>query len=80
VELRKRNDDPYDLDEIYLYVTPMPGVDPEELKNDLKTKIVMDMELSPNDIIMVEMKELLKRLGMETELKEKRILDNRPVI
>ena len=80
VELRKRNNDPYDLDEIYLYVTPMPGVDSEELKGDLKTKIIQDMELSPNDIIIVDLKVLLERLGMETELKEKRILDNRPVV
>jgi phenylacetate-CoA ligase len=80
VEMRKRNDDPYDLDEIYLYVTPQPGVDSDSLKRDLKKKIMQDMELSPNDIIIVELKELLGRLGMETELKEKRILDNRPVV
>lgn len=80
VELRKRNDDPYDLDEIYLYVTPQPGVDPEGLKADLKERILREMEVSPNDIIIVDLKKLLKRLGMETELKEKRILDNRPVI
>jgi len=80
VELRKRNDDPYDLDEIYLYLTPQPGVNPAELKESLKKKILQDMEISPNGIIIVELKELLQRLGMETELKEKRILDNRPVI
>ncbi|MGD2250165.1 MAG: AMP-binding protein [Candidatus Methanofastidiosia archaeon] len=80
VELRKRNDDPYDLDEIYLYVTPQPGVDPAGLKAALKEKILREMEVSPNDIFIVELKKLLHRLGMETELKEKRILDNRPVI
>lgn len=80
VELRKRNDDPYDLDQIFLYVTPQPGVDPVGLKANLKEKILREMEVSPNDIILVDLKELLNRLGMETELKEKRILDNRPVI
>ncbi|MBU7017246.1 MAG: AMP-binding protein [Theionarchaea archaeon] len=80
VEMRKRNNDPYDLDEIYLYITPQPGIDAVGLKADLREKILREMEVSPNEIIIVELKELLKRLGMETELKEKRIVDNRPVI
>ena len=50
------------------------------MKADLKEKMLREMEVSPNEIVIVELRELLTRLGMETELKEKRIVDNRPVI
>ena len=51
VEIRKRNNDPFDLDEIYLYLAPAAGVNVEELKNDLRQKIIRDTEVPPNDII-----------------------------
>jgi phenylacetate-coenzyme A ligase PaaK-like adenylate-forming protein len=78
VEIRKRNNDPFDLDEIYLYLAPAAGVNVDELKNDLRQKIIRDTEVSPNDIIITSVEQILGRLGMETELKEKRILDSRP--
>ncbi len=78
VEIRKRNDDAFDLDEINLYIAPVEDVDIEELKNDLRQKIIRDTEVAPNQIIVTSAKDILARLGMETELKEKRILDNRP--
>lgn len=78
VEIRKRNNDPFDLDEIYLYLAPAAGVNLEELKNELRQKISRDTEVSPNEIIVTSVDQILGRLGMETELKEKRILDSRP--
>jgi len=78
VEMRKRNDDPYDLDEIYLHVAPRGEVDKEKLAADLKQKVLRDTEVSLSDIYFRSVPELVNQLGMETELKEKRIIDNRP--
>lgn len=78
VEMKKRNDDPFDLDEIYLYVAGKPGVDQNKLAGDLKQKILRDTEVSLTDLIFRSVPELIQQLGMETELKEKRIVDNRP--
>lgn len=78
VEIRKRNNDPFELDEIYLYVAPEEGCNLEKLKADLRQKVIRDTEVAPSDIIFKPVPEILKQLGMETELKEKRIFDNRP--
>jgi len=78
VEIRKRNNDPFDLDEIYLYVTKKPDVDEENLTADLKQKIIRETEVSVTNIIYLPLDKLVGQLGMETELKEKRIVDNRP--
>lgn len=78
VEMRKRNDDPFDLDEIYLHIATKGEVDRERLIGDLKQKVLRDTEVSLTDIYFKSVPELISQLGMETELKEKRILDNRP--
>jgi len=62
-----------------VYVAPRKKANFDKLKNELKNKITAETEVAPQ-IIKVELKELLKRLGMETELKEKRIVDNRKKI
>ena len=80
VELRKRNNDPFELDEIYLYIAPEENADLEKLKADLRQKVIRDTEVAPSDIIFRSAQEILKQLGMETELKEKRIFDNRPKV
>lgn len=78
VEIKKRNDDPFDLDEIYLYVAEKAGVNRDTLKTDLQQKIVRDTEVSLTDLVFMPLDKLVTQLGMETELKEKRIVDNRP--
>jgi len=79
VEMKKRNDDPFDLDEIYLYVAAKQGVDQEKLAADLKQKILRDTEVSLTGLVFRTVPELVKQLGMETELKEKRI-DRKSVV
>ena len=76
IGIRKKNNDPYEIDELIVYVAPRKKANFEILKQDLKNQITAETEVSP-EIIKVELRELLKRLGMETELKEKRIADNR---
>ncbi|MFA6525690.1 MAG: AMP-binding protein [Patescibacteria group bacterium] len=77
VEIRKKNNDPYEIDEIVVYLCPKEGVSYEELSQEVKKKIHSDMFVQ----VLTEQKDLkslLDQLGMETELKEKRIIDNRP--
>jgi len=76
VEIRKKNNDPYEIDELIIYIAPKRKVNFEKLKYNINNQITAETEVAPQ-IVKVELKELLKRLGMETELKEKRIVDNR---
>ena len=79
IEIKKKNNDPYEIDELVVYAAPKKKANFEKLKSDLKSRIAAETEVNP-EIIKIELKELLKRLGMETELKEKRIVDNRKKI
>lgn len=76
IEIRKKNNDPYEIDELIVYVAPKKTANFEKTKRDLKNKIFEETEISP-EIVKMSLKELLNKLGMETELKEKRIIDNR---
>lgn len=74
--IRKHNDDQFDLDEIVIAVSPTSGTNFETLKSEIQKKMHAEMQVS----VIVEEKttaQLIESLGMETELKEKRILDTR---
>ena len=79
IEIKKKNNDPYEIDELVVYVAPKKKANFEKLRNDLKNKITAETEVTPA-IVKIELKTLLQKLGMETELKEKRIVDNREKI
>lgn len=51
---------------------------PEEISADITKYIQERMEIAPNVVKVLSMDEITKQLGMETQLKEKRILDLRP--
>lgn len=74
----KRNDDPFDLDELYLYVTPMEGFKERALKQELEEIIQRELEVTPTKITFQSLDKLLDRLGMDTNTKELRIVDQRP--
>jgi phenylacetate-CoA ligase len=77
VRLKKKNNDPHDLDEIELVVSVKPEVNFEQFKALLEKRVHNDIEVSVN-IVKEDTNSLLLKLGMETELKEKRIVDERP--
>ncbi|MFC1663098.1 phenylacetate--CoA ligase family protein [Patescibacteria group bacterium] len=77
VRINKRNNDPHDLDEIELAVALKPDVKFDEFKTLLEKQVRDDIQVSAN-IVQEDVNKLLEELGMETELKEKRIVDNRP--
>jgi len=77
IELRKKGGDPFGLDEFIIYLAPRPKADFAKVSSELKKMIFDETEVTPA-IEKMEKSKLLERLGMETELKEKRILDVRP--
>lgn len=77
VEIRKHNNDPYDIDEMVIYLAPKAGVSFSELQAKVG-KLVRNEVFVSADIVEKKLPELLEMLGMETELKEKRIVDKRP--
>jgi len=79
VEIKKKNNDPYELDELLVYISPKKSIGFIKLKSKLKNLLKEELEITP-EIIKIDLNKLLSKLGMETELKEKRIVDNRKLI
>lgn len=77
VEISKKDNDPHGLDEITIYLAPKTGVDFAQLERTVN-KLVHNQIFVTAAIRQKPLDELLRMLGMETELKEKRIVDNRP--
>ena len=80
LEIRKHNNDAYEVDEMVVYITPNAGVDQSRLSQLVKDKLTGATEVSPNEIKFIPLDEMVKRLELETANKEKRILDSRPKV
>ncbi|MDE2222598.1 MAG: AMP-binding protein [Candidatus Omnitrophica bacterium] len=80
LEIRKHNDDPFEVDEIVVYVTPQEGADQLTLSKLIIDKLTGATEVAPNQIEFIPLNEMVKRLELETANKEKRILDTRPKV
>lgn len=78
VVLRKKDDDPLELDELVLRLALKEGADRERVVKELERDIRTATEIAPSAIEFPTRAELLESLGMETEMKEKRYLDLRP--
>lgn len=80
LELRKRNDDPLGLDEIVLHVHKLNNADETKLCRELNNRFVERTEIQPNRIVFHTGDEMRVLLGVGTQLKELKILDNRPKV
>ncbi len=78
VEIRKAHDDPHDVDELILHLAPANGADIEQLEEKIRTRFQTDVEITPNRIEVHSLDDMLKRIKLETSLKEIRVLDSRP--
>ena len=78
VVLTKRDNDPYGLDELTLRLATVDGTDQGEVERNIRSAILDATEISPNNFEFHSLDNLLDLLGMETEMKEKRYLDERP--
>jgi phenylacetate-coenzyme A ligase PaaK-like adenylate-forming protein len=78
LEIRKAHDDPHDVDELILHLAPTNGANMEQLNEKVRTRFQTEMELTPNRIEVHSLDDMLKRIKLESSLKEVRILDARP--
>ena len=78
--IRKKDDDPYGVDEIHLNLalaTQCAGKDQGKISESIGNRLRQATEVSMNDIHILPLERILDLLGMETQLKEKRIVDLR---
>ena len=80
VEIRKKDNDPYEVDELLLYLSLSASTDPQNLKKSLCDKILSITEVTPNEIIILPHDEMLKQVEMEVSHKVKRFVDKRPKV
>ena len=66
------------MDELILHVAPENGADLEQLKQSIRTRFQAQVEITPNRIEPHSLDDMLKRIKLESSLKEVRILDARP--
>jgi len=78
VELRKRHDDPMEVDEVILHVTAENGVSNPELERMVRRRFVEATELTPNALVFHEMEEMRTLLGVGRLIKEEKLVDHRP--
>ncbi len=78
IELRKRNDDPLECDEIVMHLVPMDGTSETDLEELVRRVLMQETELNPNKIEFHSWQTMRKMQGVGKELKEKKVIDNRP--
>jgi phenylacetate-CoA ligase len=78
IELCKKDNDPFEVDQLIVYVTCKELVNQSQLADAVKQKLLNMTEVSPNQIVFIPIAEMVKRLELETANKEKRIIDRRP--
>lgn len=76
VVLRKKNNDPFEVDELVLRVATKNDKPLDPIFEKLDLRVREGVNVNP-EIEHVPLQQLLTDLGMETEVKEKRIVDRR---
>jgi len=77
IELRKRNDDPLESDQVIVHAVPMNG-SADSLKEEIGKRFRDATEFTPNDVLIHDWEEMRKLQGVGKELKEKKVVDHRP--
>ena len=77
IEIRKRNDDRLNGDLVLVHAVAMYG-GPEVLRQRIEERFHQVTEFSPNDVLFHDWDEMRRMQGVGVELKEKKIVDNRP--
>ncbi|MCW1883427.1 AMP-binding protein [Luteolibacter flavescens] len=78
IELRKRNDDPLETDQVVVHAVPAEGSGSEALREQISQRFGQAVEFAPNDIVFHSWDEMRRMQGVGKELKEKKVVDNRP--
>lgn len=77
VEIRKAMGDPYEVDEVDIFLAPAAGADEESLKAEIESSIQEAIEVKPNSVTFLDLEELVERLRSESGMKELRVVDRR---
>ncbi len=78
IELRKRNDDPLETDQVIVHAAPLDGCDPEVMRQRILDRFRQAVEFTPNDIHFHSWEEIRRMQGVGKELKEQKVADHRP--
>ena len=78
IELRKKDDDPLEVDEIVVHLAVKDGSPQDSTARQIVTAFKSRLEVSPNSVEFLGLDAMLQKIGMETEMKEKRFVDARP--
>jgi phenylacetate-CoA ligase len=78
IELRKVNNDPLNLDEIYLHVTKVSDVSDETLHAQISNMLHSQFEVRPNKILFETPEKMRELQKVGVALKEQKVVDNRP--
>lgn len=78
VELRKKDDDPLEVDQVVVHLALREGSNREQTMHKVKEAFKTGVEISPNRVEFLSLAEMLEKVGMEKEIKEKRFVDSRP--
>ncbi|MFN0079413.1 MAG: phenylacetate--CoA ligase family protein [Prosthecobacter sp.] len=78
IELRKRNDDALDTDEVHLHLTAEPGVREADLELAVSRRFHEATEITPNALHFHSLAEMREQLGVGRLLKEEKLVDHRP--
>lgn len=78
IELRKRNDDPLESDEVIVHVVPLNGDSADTLIQRVEHCFRERLEFSPNAVVLHDWDEMRRMQGVGKELKEQKVVDHRP--
>lgn len=78
LELRKVDDDPLELDELIVHLSAPPGCDRTTIAHRIREQVLAASEISPNEIKFHSPSEIRDLQGVGSQLKERKIIDNRP--
>ena len=78
VELRKKDDDPLEVDELIVHLALRHDGEREATATKVREAFKGRLEVAPNRVEFLGLDAMLRKIGMETEMKEKRFVDARP--
>ena len=80
IELRKKDDDPLEVDEMIVHLAVRDESTREGVSKQIKEQFKGRLEVAPNRVEFLGLDAMLRKIGMETEMKEKRFVDARPKV
>ncbi|MBI5124551.1 MAG: AMP-binding protein [Candidatus Omnitrophica bacterium] len=80
IEITKKDNDPYEVDELVLYMSLCRDIDKTALRERINNEALSGTEVSFNKIEIVPRDEIQRRIEIESAAKAKKIVDKRPKV